>query len=930
MSQQKTLRKKRLESNDDEDDIFDYMTRRDKQSGIDNKLKLLKQFQLEYKGDKELSRKATVRPSKQQSFNNLLPLLTQHNSINQNSDINLQVLRSRNQQIDSNKGIFMTQPANQNQTDILLQKTNSYQTISNIKQSSSKSILNLQKIKRNDRDHFKLIDQNKRQKLINIQQKDKNKRQNTNQASHNPKKKQRYQTQVKVNKFDDDSQILQTIEEQVKNIENIAQKRMNDPENTQIRSVAGKRSLKKRTHLKFDCDSDESDEELPTMIRMGRPQITTKEYMKLFNQKDQLHGDREKAQSIAANIILPKDNSDYVNNPMFNKQKQLDKNLNLHLHDLFSISQIEEKTIMAMEQQSHQYDDQIFQENLKVQILNHRQLADKQEQMMNKNTSLHTEIEIDKSLQDQMQNNQSHKSLLSLAPNDISLEAPDKKSGFTNINQQKLNNQMSKFQLKLKEIVENKIQQEKENEAKKKKISESSRNIQNTSKNENNLSHIQILINNISNQTNNDCKSHLPKTASNLTRQVQNAPSIYLKKLFSDKVKEMNIFQKKKMIDDYDSNTLSTVRKKGETEYRVYMREKIKGGEEELIDKNLESAIKMPKTLKQQMESKFSIKQCELEPFLKVEKEVAQKFMTIKFKLKEDKQENLMDLNKKEFEKEIHKVEKQISEQEERKQQKYIQQKLSSRGKHKQSVQVISPQVISLFNSTLSQDNPESQKTFPSISVGKLESKTSRANVQSISLLQTINQQKPNHFNENQSLSAFEDPYQTKSINYNNFLNNKISGNIDYYEDTIQEQSPVTNVVKPNKKNENDLFKNMKRRSSNLLTQSKSVFKLMHKTAQEEKCLGIMDDSHSTLKTLNKLVKDKLFNQVKEVDYDTTEQDPNINVYQDNNQPRSKSQNPDINQNNKTTASVGLENINYLRCIRVNLITKWCSGAMKR
>lgn len=87
------------------------------------------------------------------------------------------------------------------------------------------------------------------------------------------------------------------------------------------------------------------------IVRVGRPQITANEYLKLFNQKDQMHGDREKAQNIAANIILPTDTNEYMNNPMFNKQKQLDKNINLHLHDLFSISQIEEKTILAIYQQ---------------------------------------------------------------------------------------------------------------------------------------------------------------------------------------------------------------------------------------------------------------------------------------------------------------------------------------------------------------------------------------------------------------------------------------------------------------------------------------------------------------------------------------------------------------------------------------------------
>ena len=43
--------------------------------------------------------------------------------------------------------------------------------------------------------------------------------------------------------------------------------------------------------------------------------------------------------------------------------------------------------------------------------------------------------------------------------------------------------------------------------------------------------------------------------------------------------------------------------------------------------------MKIPKTLKEQMEHKFSIKQNELEPFFHEEVEKKNKFMTVKVKL---------------------------------------------------------------------------------------------------------------------------------------------------------------------------------------------------------------------------------------------------------------------------------------------------------
>ena len=43
--------------------------------------------------------------------------------------------------------------------------------------------------------------------------------------------------------------------------------------------------------------------------------------------------------------------------PLFNKQKRLDKDLNLHVQDLFALGQIQLKTMQKMKDVEMQYDD---------------------------------------------------------------------------------------------------------------------------------------------------------------------------------------------------------------------------------------------------------------------------------------------------------------------------------------------------------------------------------------------------------------------------------------------------------------------------------------------------------------------------------------------------------------------------------------------
>lgn len=82
--------------------------------------------------------------------------------------------------------------------------------------------------------------------------------------------------------------------------------------------------------------------------------------------------------------------------------------------------------------------------------------------------------------------------------------------------------------------------------------------------------------------------------------------------------------------------------------------------------------MKIPKTLKEQMEHKFSIKQNELEPFFHEEVEKKNKFMTVKVKLPQEKNFTVMELNKMEFQKELEKVEQDIQDSEHKKKREYI------------------------------------------------------------------------------------------------------------------------------------------------------------------------------------------------------------------------------------------------------------------
>ncbi len=93
----------------------------------------------------------------------------------------------------------------------------------------------------------------------------------------------------------------------------------------------------KRTNLRFEFDPDESDYELPQILRPQQPKLKHKDFLKMYMQKNSTHdGDRENANSLVKNLTKP-NTKEFSQNPMFNKLKTLEKTLNLHVQDLYAL-----------------------------------------------------------------------------------------------------------------------------------------------------------------------------------------------------------------------------------------------------------------------------------------------------------------------------------------------------------------------------------------------------------------------------------------------------------------------------------------------------------------------------------------------------------------------------------------------------------------
>ncbi|TNV81615.1 hypothetical protein FGO68_gene3798 [Halteria grandinella] len=98
--------------------------------------------------------------------------------------------------------------------------------------------------------------------------------------------------------------------------------------------------LKKRRSTLKGKDED-SECELPASQKHVISKITNKEYLKLFQMKNQTHDrDRERAKSINDNIFIPHDPNSYSHNPYLNKKIDEESHLNLYSVDLMSLNQI--------------------------------------------------------------------------------------------------------------------------------------------------------------------------------------------------------------------------------------------------------------------------------------------------------------------------------------------------------------------------------------------------------------------------------------------------------------------------------------------------------------------------------------------------------------------------------------------------------------
>ena len=122
---------------------------------------------------------------------------------------------------------------------------------------------------------------------------------------------------------------------------------------------------------------EEKDEcfELPTSEARVQPTLTSNEFLKLFRGKNDTHDlDRERAASILKNLHMPANPKSLAGNPFFNRQKSADRELNLHVQDLFSMGQVE-SGVMRLNKGRDQHDDEMFEELLlKRMIRNSRKL----------------------------------------------------------------------------------------------------------------------------------------------------------------------------------------------------------------------------------------------------------------------------------------------------------------------------------------------------------------------------------------------------------------------------------------------------------------------------------------------------------------------------------------------------------------------------
>ncbi|CDW71232.1 UNKNOWN [Stylonychia lemnae] len=403
-------------------------------------------------------------------------------------------------------------------------------------------------------------------------------------------------------KFKDDYQLMEKTEREFSRIDRYAQDKYNHPKKSKHerrQSLVNKKSN--------NSSDSHSDVEVGKKIKISKPQLSSKDYLKLFNQMNQTHdGDRERAVSIVANLRMPKTKA-FKDNPLFNKDIKNEKNLNLHFQDLIALSQVQSQDLNILKD-ANQHDDEIFSYNMIKEVQEQMNLEKKLTNIRNKNKELN-----------KVHFNQFLKKI-GFKPTESNADLIDETR---NENQLQYQQQLTKFQKLLNQIIEQRKRNQEELA-----LQASGRIVQ------------------YEDQSAIDFQVFLPKNASNLTKEVQKLKPIQIRKLFSEKMKELEKCRQSGNLNQFDSDTLQIKQKKADSsEYRQYVKEQLIEGNQVLIDKSLEYSVKLPVMWKEKLNQKYKIKENDIEPFFHEKKDL-QKIEEEKI---DRKRQTVFDINLKEY-----------------------------------------------------------------------------------------------------------------------------------------------------------------------------------------------------------------------------------------------------------------------------------------
>eukprot|EP00347_Sterkiella_histriomuscorum_P022701 403337482 len=709
-------------------------------------------------------------------------------------------------------------------------------------------------------------------------------------------------------KYIEDEKLLEDTENEIKLI---SQSNTTDRKGSKKVKPSHRRSTSKH---RDPNDSEESDKNLPSRINFQKPQLNNKEYLKLYNQKNQTHdGDRERAVSIVANLKMPKTKK-FQNNPLFNKNKKLERNLNLHAQDLFALQQVQEGEVDFLTN-ANKYDDQIFTYNmmqeLKQQILLEQQLTS----IRNRNK------EVNKDNFSTFLKKIGFKGKLF----NQELNQDDGKTDHQKEYQQSL----TKFQKLLKQIISQRDFKRKQDMFEK------------------NQKQIIIQAENANNKGNQlivmpthfeDMSQNLPKNASNLTKEVQQFKPTQLRKLFSEKLREMEKCRQDGKLSLFNSDTLQIKQKKADQqEYRQYVREQLQEGNQVLLDKSLEYSIKLPNMWKKQLHEKYKIKENDIEPFFH---EKVDKFQQEVDKL-EVKQETVIDLNYKEYLKHRQSIVVDID----REKLQNAQSKQSQISKTEEKMKIrLTQKSINLQKSDLKQnskgtlnlDNLQSPQNFYS----------SQLDSSAIDTTQTRNSQILNQ--KNSSLISSQDtPHtlkqnsstQLRNVRYNKRRNNKFiydSSILSFATD--RRSSHNIHASQSFSTKPNPLFDETRIESQRIYDSSLNMYSNYYQSNSEKNYLNKLTQSNDNLRLLNKMVKEKLNSQIQELENKQGQQ-PSQQRYQNTNDfDQDQSNNSAYTRNSKiggvnARTSSDLIDVNSFQLYKKDFdhkVLEWCEDEIKQ